>query len=130
MQPQTRNSFCSANTVVDETLVGDARTDPTSGYIGYGVKGDLAAPGPSNGTLLDDCYQRYFSWIEATWQTTDVGAVDMVIQQDLDFFEQAIRPCLEANGVVIPDGVMPGTNEFGDLSKQWTSIDAAGKCTT
>ncbi len=114
----------------DEPVVVNIQTDPTSRYISYGVKGDLSAPGPSNGTLVDDCYQRYFSWIEATWQTTDPGALDSVMQQNLDFFENVMRPCLEANDAAIPDEVIPGTDAFGDLSKQFESLNAAGKCTT
>lgn len=115
-----------ANT--SESLVVDIQTDPVSGFIGYGVKGELSAPGTSNGSHLDDCYQRYFSYIEATWQTTDPGALESVIQSNMDFYHEAVQPCLIANGLEAPDDVVPGTEEFSDLSNQFLELDAAGKC--
>ena len=104
------------------------QTDPIIGYISFGVNGELSPPGVSNGSPVDDCYQRYFSYIEQTWQTTDPGVADKVVQDNLDFFHQVIQPCLEANGVAVPDEVIPGSQEFGELSKQFTDLDAAGSC--
>ena len=74
------------------------------------------------------CRLRRYPSGDSGWQTTDPGALDMVMQQNLEFFEQVLRPCLEANGVVIPDEVIPGTDEFGDLSQQFEALDRAGKC--
>ncbi len=119
--------FWDCSRSVDAPLA-NVQTDPVSGLIGYGVIGDLSAPGPSNGTALDDCYQRYFSWIEAEWQTTDPGVDDLVMRQNMEFFRQVIQPCLEANDVEIPDIVIPGTELFGELSKQFTNLNAAGLC--
>ena len=113
---------------VTEPLVVDIRTDPITGLVGYGVNGELSPPGVSNGSPVDDCYQRYFSFIEATWQTTDPGMIEEGIQQNLEFFRLVVQPCLDANGVETPDQVVPGSEEFADLSKQFTDLVAAGKC--
>ena len=107
------------------TSVVDVNTDPTTGLITFGVTGDLETPG----TTLYECYIRYFDDIELTWQSTDENFLESSRESQIAFFDTELRPCLESNGVEVPDVTpQPGSQEFGDLMTAVAALFNSGSC--
>lgn len=112
----------------DERNVVDVASDPATGLIRFGVKGELTVSGPDNGSAVDRCYRRFFSEIELEWQTTDAAVLAAGNQESLDTFRRDLEPCLEANGYDVPDDIESGTQLFGDLTQVAITLINEGTC--
>lgn len=108
--------------------VSVSSTDGVSGLIVYGVVGDLLSPGSAGDDPLNVCYEKYFSWVEFIWQTTDPTLLAESRRRGLEYFELTDRPCLEANGVEVPASVEYGSAEYGNLLSISTQLMNDGKC--
>ncbi len=112
----------------EENTVVDVTTDPATGLIRYGVKGELTLSGPDNGSVVDRCFRTLFSEIEFEWQTTDEAVLAAGNQESLETFRRDLEPCLEANGYDVPDDIQSGTQLFGDLTQTAIGLINDGTC--
>lgn len=118
------NEFEECANKSTETVI-HVETDPSSGLITYGIRSDLGQAT----TDANACLQKYFASVERVWQATDPGFLAASRQQAIDDYNQDLRPCLELNGITVPEqDPEPGTQEYGALVTAAAGLINAGKC--
>lgn len=103
-------------------------TDAVTGELTYTSSGDLLAPGQMGGSTENECYQRFFAQVEVTFSLTDPGVQDNLSSEQMQIFDQTIRPCLEYAGVDIPDDLAYGTADWLRMLDENTRALNAGEC--
>lgn len=106
-----------------------AERDTISGLILYGTRGAIGSPEAADRSTPEGaCYADLFSWIDFVFQTTDPLVLDYINSNNVGQFNEEMRPCLEANGVSVAKEILPGTEEFGQLTAEWQKLQADGMC--
>lgn len=103
--------------------------DPVSGEITYETSGQIGTPeNPDLTTPEGRCYHKYFDRVEIVFETTNPVALQEGIRQQVQIYDQSIRPCLLKNHETAPRSVTPGSQSFGQLMDAWSKLNAEGKC--
>ncbi len=124
-------AFQSFRTCANESQAKAVETrsvDASTGLIVYEVNRALDAPGAPASDPLNACYQRYFSYIELAWQTSDPTFVAASARQQTELFDATARPCLTKNSVALPAAIVPGSDIYGKLLAKALELQSAGEC--
>lgn len=78
-------------------------------------------------TVVDQCYFTHFADVDRHYQTTNSAVLEKRRRQEELVFEFVERPCLEDNGVAIPDGVT-ALEDDESLFREWVFLDMDGLC--
>lgn len=95
-------------------------TDEETGEITATVRNESLA-------VTDQCYYTHFADVDRYYQTTNPAVLRKRRMQDELTFEFIERPCLEDNGVVIPEG-MTALEDDEALFRKWIFLDMDGLC--
>lgn len=101
-------------------IVTHVGTDPETGRIRYMYPADEPTT-----PVVEDCYQRYWQDIDATFQTTDLEMVAEQ-QEEAERSYEKMRPCLEANGYEVPPYDPDGSH--AELIMTYFDLSNAGLC--
>ncbi len=104
--------------------------DPATGIISYSTKTLLLPPGQEGDTELNSCYQRRFAYVEIAFQTSDPGVLAAEPQEQLEFFNENYRPCLESIGVEVPTDLEFDDENWAQLSQEAAAAFQDGRCGT
>lgn len=103
--------------------------DPASGLIAYSTATDIFDRDSSGELSVEgQCYSETFIAIEATFETTNPAAVAAAQQGIMDAFDLDVRPCLEANDVLIPDGLVVDSADWDQLTIEFSQLQQSGAC--
>lgn len=95
-------------------------TDPDTGLINYLTRDrDL--------DIVDECYYKHFDLISTRFQTTNPAVLAKYRREEEESFAASHRPCLENNGVAIPEGTKT-LNDAPELIQKWVDLIRAGAC--
>jgi len=117
----------------DAGIGGDLREwsrDVATGLIEYTTQTLLLPPGQSDDTPLNDCYQSWFAHTEVAFQISDPAVLAAEPQEQLDFFNQNYRPCLEQIDVEVPDDLEFNDENWSQLVEEAVAASQDGRCST
>jgi len=123
---------CAADAGVGDDLREQGR-DEVTGIIEYTTQTLLlppgqTPPGQSDGSELNECYNRWFFHVEVAFHTSDPAVLAAEPQEQLDFFNENFRPCLEQIGVAVPDDLEFQDENWGPLNDEAARALQDGRC--
>lgn len=118
---------CAVDAGVGSDLREQGR-DEATGVIMYSTQTELFPPGQFDGTMLNDCYQRQFVHVEIAFQTSDPAVLAALPQEQIDLFNQNIRPCLEQIGVEVPGDLEFNDENWAQLNEEAVRAFEDGRC--
>lgn len=118
---------CAADAGVGADLREQSR-DLATGVIWYSTQTLLMPPGQSDGSKLNECYIRWFAHTEAAFLTSDPAVLAAEPQEQMDFFNKNLRPCLERIGVEIPDDLEFNDENWAQLNGEAMRALQDGRC--
>lgn len=118
---------CAVDMGVGDDLREQGR-DEVTGLITYSTQTMLLPPGQSDGSTLNDCYQRRFAFVEMTFQTSDPAVLAAEPREQLDFFNENFRPCLDSIGIGVPDDLEFNDEHWAQLVGEATQAFQDGRC--
>lgn len=77
--------------------------------------------------IVDKCYFKHFDLISSRFQTTNPAVLAKYRREEEESFAASERPCLENNGVAIPEGTKT-LNDAPELIQEWVDLLRAGAC--
>ncbi len=121
---------CAADAGVGDDLREQGR-DEATGLIEYSTQ-TLLVPGRTTpgqpGSELDECYSRWFFYVEAAFQNSDPAVLAAEPQEQLDFFNENLRPCLEQIEVAVPDDLQFQDENWFPLNSEVVTAINDGRC--
>ncbi|MCE9622818.1 MAG: hypothetical protein K8R99_10770 [Actinomycetia bacterium] len=99
-----------------------------TGEFIYETSGDLLPIGDTGGGDVNKCYQAYFAQTEVLFSSTNPQVLANLDAEQIAFFNETIRPCLESAGVEVPDNLFVGSNDWIRLLEANTAVHQAGLC--
>lgn len=102
--------------------------DVVTGLIEYTTQTLLLPPGQSDGTKLNDCYQLRFAYVEIAFQISDPTVLAQEPREQMDFFNENYRPCLEELGVSVPDDLEFNDEHWAQLYEEAIAASQDGRC--
>ena len=118
---------CAADAGIGDDLREQSR-DEVTGLIWYSTGTELLPPGQSNGTELNDCYHRWFAHTEMAFQTSDPAVLAGEPAEQMKFFNENLRPCLEHIEVAVPDDLEYQDENWGPLNDEAVRAINDGRC--
>lgn len=77
---------------------------------------------------VNDCYRRHFDRVDVWFQINDPTVLAAQPEQALDDFRRTYAPCLERNGVSVPDDLVAESAEYRELVERGDDLISAGQC--
>lgn len=123
---------CAADAGVGDDLREQGR-DEVTGLIAYSTRTLLSPPGQtppgqSDGSELNDCYHRWFAHVEVAFQGSDPAVLAGQPAEQMRFFNENLRPCLEHIGVAVPDDLEFQDENWGPLNDEAVRAIQDGRC--
>ncbi len=88
----------------------------------------VTSPDQSDGTELKDCYHRWFAHTEMAFQTSDPAVLAGEPAEQMKFFDENLRPCLEHIEVAVPDDLEYQDENWGPLMDEAVRALQNGRC--
>lgn len=125
---------CAVDAGVGDDLREQGR-DVVTGLITYSTRTLLSPPGQtppgqSDGSQLNECYHRWFAHVERAFQATDAAVLAAEPQEQMEFFNENIRPCLEQIGVDVPEDLEFNDENWGQLNDEAVRAFQDGRCSS
>ena len=124
---------CAADGGIGDDLREQSR-DEVTGLIVCSTRTLLVFPGQAppggqyDGSVLNDCYHRWFAHTEAAFQTSDPAVLAGEPAEQMKFFNENLRPCLEHIEVAVPDDLEYQDENWGPLMDEATRAINDGRC--
>jgi hypothetical protein len=125
---------CAVDAGVGDDLREQGR-DVVTGLITYSTRTLLSPPGQtppgqSDGSQLNECFHRWFAHVERAFQATDAAVLAAEPQEQMEFFNENIRPCLEQLGVNVPEDLEFNDENWGQLNDEAVRAFQDGRCSS
>ncbi len=80
------------------------------------------------GSRTSECYERWWRDTEAAFQTSDPAVLAGEPAEQMRFFDENLRPCLEHIGVAVPDDLEYQDENWGPLMDEAVRAINDGRC--
>ncbi len=118
---------CASEAGVGADLREQGR-DEVTGLIQYSTQTLLLPPGQSDGSALNECFHRTFAHTETAFQISDPTVLAADAQDQIAFFNENYRSCLQEIGVAIPDDLEFNDENWAQLLEEAVTAQQDGRC--